>query len=352
MALRQASKSIGIWILALAGSTSSVGFAQVTGPASLGYRLTMLGKDAFGISVLQAGDVFSIKTPGIFGVLGTRHGFCPVAYRDGVLQKPGSLCVSVERSFSAYFQPGLKVYFTKLDVNLKKGRIDVSITACDACNKTEPASYYRSEVDFEFEKGYLETAKPEVVKATIAQVFALDVGGEAQSTATGGLAPNSPSPALPVPTPVPVMHLNLPSTYVNAQTPADQLQLNADNSFSLQEAGQTYRGTFAVNGNTVELTIRDTNTKTPLTIQGNSLTDSSGQAWVLREQTAPGTAAGLPLQNQDVTKMVKAGLDDALIIAKIGSSKCQFDTSTDALIQLKQSGVSAAVLKAVMETGK
>ena len=49
--------------------------------------------------------------------------------------------------------------------------------------------------------------------------------------------------------------------------------------------------------------------------------------------------------------MVKAGLDDTLIIAKIAkisSSKCQFDTSTDALIQLKQSGVSAAVLKAIV----
>jgi hypothetical protein len=50
--------------------------------------------------------------------------------------------------------------------------------------------------------------------------------------------------------------------------------------------------------------------------------------------------------------MVKAGLDDALIIAKIGSSKCQFDTSTDALIQLKQSGVSGAVLKVVVAAGK
>jgi len=37
-----------------------------------------------------------------------------------------------------------------------------------------------------------------------------------------------------------------------------------------------------------------------------------------------------------------------MIIAKISSSKCQFDTSTDALIQLKQSGVSAAVLKAIV----
>ena len=346
MALRQASKSIGIWILALAGSTSSVGFAQVTGPASLGYRLTMLGKDAFGISVLQAGDVFSIKTPGILGVLPTQHSVCPMAYRDGALQKPSGFCVAVERSFSAYFQPGLKVHFTKLDVNLKKGRIDVSITACDACNKTEPASYYRSEVDFEFEKGYLETAKPEAVKATIAQVFALDVGGEAQSTATGGLVLNSPSPAPPVPAPVPVIHLTLPSTYVNAQT-ADQLQLNADNSFSLQEAGQTYRGTFAATGNTLKLNISG-GPETTATIQGSNLTDGSGQTWVLREQNAPGSAAANVLQNQDVIKMVKAGLDDTLIIAKISSSKCQFDTSTDALIQLKQSGVSAAVLKAIV----
>jgi hypothetical protein len=58
------------------------------------------------------------------------------------------------------------------------------------------------------------------------------------------------------------------------------------------------------------------------------------------------------LKNEDIVKMAKAGLDDALIIAKIGSSKCQFDTSTDALIQLKQSGVSPAVLKAIMGAGK
>jgi len=351
MALRQASKSIGIWILALAGSTSGVGLAQVTGPASLGYKLTMLGKDAFGISVLQAGDVFSIKTPGILGVLPTQHSVCPMAYRDGALQKPSGFCVAVERSFSAYFQPGLKVHFTKLDVNLKKGRIDVSITACDACNKTEPASYYRSEVDFEFEKGYLETAKPEVVKATIAQVFALDVGGEAQSTATGGLVLNSPSPAPPVPTPVPVMHLNLPSTYVSAQTPADQLRLNADNTFSLQEAGQTYTGTFSTNGNTVKLNING-GPESTATVQGNNLTDGSGQTWVLREQAAQAASGAGVLQNQDVIKMVKAGLDDAIILAKIAGSKCQFDTSTDALIQLKQSGVSAAVLKAVVAAGK
>ena len=153
----------------------------------------------------------------------------------------------------------------------------------------------------------------------------------------------APPPALPPP----AAPLRLPSSYVSSQTPADQLQLNADHSFSLQEAGQTYRGTFVANGNTLELNISG-GTKTTATIQGNNLTDSGGQKWVLREQSAGTAPVGPLLKNQDVIKMVKAGLDDALIIAKIGSSKCQFDTSTDALIQLKQSGVSAAVLKAIV----
>ena len=50
--------------------------------------------------------------------------------------------------------------------------------------------------------------------------------------------------------------------------------------------------------------------------------------------------------------MLKAGFDDSIIIAKISVSKCQFDISTDALIQLKQNGVSAAVLKAMVGAGK
>jgi hypothetical protein len=142
--------------------------------------------------------------------------------------------------------------------------------------------------------------------------------------------------------------LKLPATYTNAQAPADELRLNADNTFALQEGGQTYRGTFVATGGTLKLNISGVPETTTATIQGSNITDSSGQTWVAREQTAPATAAANILQNQDVIKMAKAGLDDALIIAKISSSKCQFDTSTDALIQLKQSGVSAAVLQAVV----
>jgi hypothetical protein len=49
--------------------------------------------------------------------------------------------------------------------------------------------------------------------------------------------------------------------------------------------------------------------------------------------------------------MVQAKLGDAVIVAKIKSSPCKFDTSTDALIKLKQAGVSDAVLQAMAEAG-
>ena len=153
------------------------------------------------------------------------------------------------------------------------------------------------------------------------------------------------------PPPPPPPPLKLPVTYVSAQAQTDQLQLNPDNSFSLQAAGETYQGTFAVSGSALELNMSD-GTKSTATIHGNTITDSNSQTWVLREQSETAASGGATLQNQDVIKMVKAGLDDSLIIAKIGSSKCQFDTSTDALIQLKQSGVNGAVLKAVLGAGK
>jgi hypothetical protein len=136
------------------------------------------------------------------------------------------------------------------------------------------------------------------------------------------------------------------------QAPTDTLQLKADHSFSLQEAGQSYHGTFVVSGNNVELSIIESKINTTATIQGSKLVDSGGQTWALQE-SSPGTAPGdAMLQNEDIIKMVKQGINDLFIIAKINSSKCHFDTSTDALIRLKQGGVSAAVIKAILTVGK
>lgn len=58
-----------------------------------------------------------------------------------------------------------------------------------------------------------------------------------------------------------------------------------------------------------------------------------------------------PLQNQDIVEMVHAKLSDSVIIAKIKSSSCKFDTRASELIKLKSEGVSDQVLKAMAECG-
>lgn len=54
------------------------------------------------------------------------------------------------------------------------------------------------------------------------------------------------------------------------------------------------------------------------------------------------------LTNKNVIDLHKAGLGDEIILAKIASSKCSFDLSTDALVDLKSKGVSSEVIKAMM----
>ncbi|MGH9430832.1 MAG: hypothetical protein ACRD3T_04760 [Terriglobia bacterium] len=55
------------------------------------------------------------------------------------------------------------------------------------------------------------------------------------------------------------------------------------------------------------------------------------------------------LGNEDIIAMTRAGLNDSVIIDKIKVSSCTFDTSSGALIKLKQAGVSEAVLGAMVE---
>lgn len=155
-----------------------------------------------------------------------------------------------------------------------------------------------------------------------------------------------------VDTPPPPAQLKLPVTFVSTQSSTDQLQLNTDKSLSLQVAGQSYHGTFFLDGNTLKLAIAEIGNSTA-TLDGNKLTDSSGQTWVLQDKSlVPIPPAESALRNQDIIDLVKAGIDDATVLAKITSSRCQFDTSTTALIGLKKSGVSAPVIKAMVSAGR
>jgi hypothetical protein len=59
-------------------------------------------------------------------------------------------------------------------------------------------------------------------------------------------------------------------------------------------------------------------------------------------------SAPAPMTNQDVIRLVKAKVSDELIISKIKQSKTKFDTSVDALVALKQAGVSDNLIAVMM----
>jgi hypothetical protein len=65
---------------------------------------------------------------------------------------------------------------------------------------------------------------------------------------------------------------------------------------------------------------------------------------------APATAQEV-VTNETVIQMVRAGLSEGVILAKIRSSQTKFDTRTDALIAMKQAGVSENVMAAILGGG-
>jgi|ERR1017187_902902 hypothetical protein len=317
------------------------------------YRTARVGLNSV---VVRAGSVLVVQQDGITALPAPGEWPCNTYKQGGRIKQEPNACVvkyGKSKDGKRLLQVGEKACLTAIQV--EPSEVVLTVQTCGGDANDVP---FKAAVSIQFPRRYLDSTNIKPIQDTIDGILAIDAGSPAEGSdpspaaAPGGSLPLEAGQPPPPPPGTAVMPLKLPSTYVSAQAPADQLQLNADNSFSLQEAGQTYHGTFVVNGNALQLSISEAETNTTVTIQGNGLTDGSGQTWVLREEAprdAPGEAL---LRNQDIIKMVKAGLGDTLIIAEIGTSKCQFDTSADALIQLKQSGVSDAVLKAVLGAGK
>jgi hypothetical protein len=69
-----------------------------------------------------------------------------------------------------------------------------------------------------------------------------------------------------------------------------------------------------------------------------------------KEQSVAISASGLT--NEDVTTLLKSGLTSEIVMAKINSSPCDFNTSTTALQDLKTAGVPDPVILAMVQAPK
>jgi hypothetical protein len=56
------------------------------------------------------------------------------------------------------------------------------------------------------------------------------------------------------------------------------------------------------------------------------------------------------INNESVIELMKSGLSETIIIAKIKSSKTNFDTSADSLVKLKEDGVTDNLILAMIES--
>ena len=79
-------------------------------------------------------------------------------------------------NYSRYLEVGEKVYATKIAVDLKKEKISFTIIECDSCNGATQPSSYKSEVAFQYPKGYLEGAQVSQIEDVVSQVLAVDTG--------------------------------------------------------------------------------------------------------------------------------------------------------------------------------
>jgi len=290
--------------------TASIPWSVAAGPqtASLQeqlqaqYKSVKMGSDSNGPTVLEEGTVLAIQKGGILGVPYSNPKGCPAKYENANLKPPSGWCTqsrggggkiggflknkipgssnvsdSKTSTSDTRFKKGEKVYPSNIAIDLKNEKIAFGVVACDTCNKTDPPTYYKAEVDFQFPSGFLEKGDVSKIEDTIAEVFQLDSGGDAQQ------------------------------------------------SQEQQQGGQDQQAPAG---------------------QGQDQAQAPAAA---SAAAAPAAPAGPTLSNDDILKLVKAKLPESVIIKKIANSNCAFDTDPDALIKLKQAGVSEGVINAMVD---
>jgi hypothetical protein len=161
------------------------------------YKLVKMGSDTSGYSVVEAGTLLAIQKGGILGVPYSDKSALTTKYEDGTVHSPNGLMVAGKKSLLGHFattssqgqtthlfQKGDKVYPTKVDVNLGKDTVALSIVACDTCNKTDPPTYNKATVLFQFPRGTLAKANAGSVEDTIGQLLA--ISDDSQQDQAGG----------------------------------------------------------------------------------------------------------------------------------------------------------------------
>jgi len=150
------------------------------------YKLVKMGSDTSGYSVVEAGTLLAIQKGGILGVPYSDKTILTTKYEGGTVHTPSAVAVQARKALFGHFSQtasegqtthlfasGAKVYATKIDVNLAKDSVTLGIVACDTCNKTDPPTYNKAQVLFQFPAGALAKASAGAVEDVIGQLLSI-----------------------------------------------------------------------------------------------------------------------------------------------------------------------------------
>jgi len=118
---------------------------------------------------------------------------------------------------------------------------------------------YYGELNFPFEKGTVSA--PDQALAKIAEVLVVQPADNTSVAAAPQLQ-------------------SIAGTYVMTQAPDNWLALNANGTLVLRQKGRTYSGDFTINGNKLTLRVGTSRTRSTSILQGDTMTDPGGSAWV------------------------------------------------------------------------
>jgi hypothetical protein len=159
------------------------------------YKLVKMGSDTSGYSVVEKGTLLAIQKGGILGVPYSDQSVQSTKYEGGVVKTPNAAVTKGigfamnkfgKTQTTHLMAVGDKVYPTKVDVNVAKDQVTLGIVACDTCNKTDPPTYMKANVVFQFPKGSLAAAQAGSVEDTIGQLLSISSDDAQKSDDQGG----------------------------------------------------------------------------------------------------------------------------------------------------------------------
>ncbi len=159
------------------------------------YKLVKMGSDTSGYSVVDKGTLLAIQKGGILGVPYSDNSILSTKYENGTVHSPSNALSKTigfgmkrfgKEQTTHLFAVGDKVYPSKIEVNPSKDTVTIGIVACDTCNKTDPPTYNKANVVFQFPKGTLASANAGTVEDTIGQLLAVSTDDSQQGGDQGG----------------------------------------------------------------------------------------------------------------------------------------------------------------------